>query len=126
MAEPVRVRVAVEAPQHSGLAAALDYASECPLAPGTLVRVPLGKRDVPGIVWPGGAGAAFDAEPRAIGEVLACLPPLSAAWCELVGFAASYYQRSVGEVALAVLPPELQRMLLLMFANDADADQTTQ
>ena len=110
MAEPVRVRVAVEAPQHSGLAAALDYASECPLAPGTLVRVPLGKRDVPGIVWPGGAGAAFDAEPRAIGEVLACLPPLSAAWCELVGFAASYYQRSVGEVALAVLPPELRRL----------------
>ena len=26
----------------------------------------------------------------------------------------------------AVLPPELQRMLLLMFANVADADQTTQ
>ena len=26
----------------------------------------------------------------------------------------------------AVLPPELQRMLLLMFAHVADADQTTQ
>ena len=32
------------------------------------------------------------------------LPPLASAWCELVGFAAGYYQRSIGELALAVLP----------------------
>ena len=34
-----RLRVAVEAPQHSGLSAPLDYLSEQPIAPGSLVRV---------------------------------------------------------------------------------------
>jgi primosomal protein N' (replication factor Y) len=33
--------IAVETPQHAGLAGCLDYRSEHPLAPGTLVRVPL-------------------------------------------------------------------------------------
>ena len=53
MAELFRLRVAVETPQHAGLAAALDYESEQRLAPGSLVRVPLGRRAVPGVVWPG-------------------------------------------------------------------------
>ena len=53
MAEPARLRVAVDAPQHSGLSGPLDYIGECSLAPGTLVRVPFGRREVPGIVWPG-------------------------------------------------------------------------
>ena len=110
MAESGRVRVAVEAPQHSGLIGPLDYASEHPLAPGTLVRVPLGKRDVPGIVWPGAVSAPCDVALRPVTEVLAGLPPLSAGWCRLVDFAAAYYQRGVGEVALAVLPPELRKL----------------
>ena len=46
-----RVPVAVDVPQHSGLVDRLDYESDRPLAAGTLVRVPLGRRDVPGIVW---------------------------------------------------------------------------
>ena len=50
--------IAVETPQHAGLASCLDYTSEQTLAPGTLVRVPLGKRDVPGIVWHVGPGSA--------------------------------------------------------------------
>jgi primosomal protein N' (replication factor Y) len=40
----------------------------------------------------------------------ASLPPLGPRWCELVEFAAGYYQRGVGEVALSVLPPELRRL----------------
>ena len=105
------LRVAVEAPRHSALDAPLSYASEQPLAPGTLVRVPLGRRDVPGIVWPGPAEAP---EPgvalRAVGTALTALPPLPAAWCALVEFAAGYYQRAIGELALAVLPPELRKL----------------
>ncbi len=105
------VAVAVEAPQHAAMAAALAYASEQALAPGTLVRVPLGRRQVPGIVWDGSAeppppGVAL----RAIGDVLAAMPPLGAPWRQLVAFAAGYYQRSVGELALSVLPPELRRL----------------
>ena len=51
----VIVSVAVEAPQHSGLTGALDYLSDRPLTPGTLLRVPLGKRELLGIVWHGPA-----------------------------------------------------------------------
>nr|MBP6776291.1 primosomal protein N' [Piscinibacter sp.] len=88
----------------------LDYASEQPLLPGTLVRVPLGRREVLGVVWPGDGESTLETEPRAVREVLSSLPPLSAAWCELAGFAATYYQRSVGEIALSVLPPELRKL----------------
>ncbi len=115
----VTLRVAVETPQHSGLAQPLSYRSEVPLAPGTLVRVPLGKRDVPGIVWPpdnGGSDpdAGDDAPPasalKAVREVLGGVPPLPARWLDLVAFAARYYQRGVGELALAVLPPALRAL----------------
>ncbi|MFN5048129.1 primosomal protein N', partial [Roseateles sp.] len=109
-----RLRVAVEAPQHSGLSAPLDYLSEGPIAPGSLVRVPLGRRELAGIVWPGpgeeGAAALDEAQLRPVLAVLDALPPLSKRWCELVEFAASYYQRSIGEVALSVLPPQLREL----------------
>ena len=107
-----RVTVAVEAPQHAALGTLLDYASEQPLTPGTLVRVPLGRREVPGIVWPRDPAAppVTQAQLRPLAEVLAALPPLEAPWRRLVDFAAAYYQRAVGELALAVLPPELRRL----------------
>jgi primosomal protein N' (replication factor Y) len=106
-----RLRVAVDTPQHAGLEGALSYSSERTLAPGTLVRVPLGRRQVAGIVWPGEADAELPAqELRPVGQVLDALPPLGAAWMQLVAFAAAYYQRGLGELALAVLPPELRRL----------------
>ncbi len=108
--------VAVEAPQHSGLVGALHYLSEQPLPPGTLLRVPLGKRELLGIVWHSDANAPQPAEGqpgpvlRPVGEVLAALPPMAPAWLALVDFAAGYYQRGVGELALSVLPPELRKL----------------
>jgi primosomal protein N' (replication factor Y) len=78
------------------------------------LRVPLGKRDLLGIVWHAAAPAAGSDSPppqlRPVGEVFAGLPPMAPAWLALVDFAASYYQRSVGELALAVLPPELRKL----------------
>ena len=112
-----RLRVAVDAPQHTGLAAPLDYASEQPLAPGTLVSVPLGRREVPGVVWHGEPAAAPSVELRPVTAALASLPPLGAAWRELVDFAAAYYQRSTGEIALSVLPPELRKLDDAQLAN---------
>ena len=47
---------------------------------------------------------------RPVRQALMALPPLGTAWCELVRFAATYYQRNVGEIALAVLPPELRKL----------------
>ena len=103
--------VCVEAPQHAGLAAWLDYTSEQALVPGTIVRVPLGKRDVAGIVWQVGPSLAGVATPlRPIRQALCALAPMSADWRQLVAFAAGYYQRHLGELALAVLPPELRRI----------------
>ena len=106
----ITLRVAVDAPQHTGLAGPLDYVSDRPLPPGTLVHVPLGARSVPGIVWHGDAGGADGLALRPIGATLNSLPPLSAAWRALVDFTAAYYQRSTGEVALSVLPPELRQL----------------
>jgi primosomal protein N' (replication factor Y) len=113
MSEHGRVKVVVDAPAHTGLVGPLDYTSERTLAPGALVRVPFGKRDVPGLVWPMGGDtdhvtAATALKP--VAQVLDSLPPLSARWCTLVEFAAGYYQRSIGEVALSVLPPELRKL----------------
>ena len=115
LAEALVLRVAVEAPAHTGLTGPLDYTSEHSLAPGTLVRVPLGKREVPGVVWAAAAAADIaeqTAPPalRPIVQALSSLPPLSPRWCALVEFAAGYYQRSIGEVALSVLPPELRKL----------------
>ena len=108
----IRVHVVVPTPAHSSLSETLSYASELPLSPGSLVRVPLGKREDCGVVWdaPRDEGADAPAQLKSVGGVLDGLPPLSEHWRQLVGFAASYYQRSLGEVALAALPPQLREL----------------
>ena len=89
----------------------LDYTTEQPLVPGTLLGVPLGRREMPGIVWAQSlAGPPPGVELRPVSAALTSLPPLDAAWRALIEFAAGYYQRGVGELALAVLPPELRRL----------------
>jgi primosomal protein N' (replication factor Y) len=113
------VHVVVPTPAHSSVGEPLSYRSELPLAPGTLVRVPLGKREVCGVVWD--APAADPALPagqlkQVIGP-LEGLPPLAATWRELVGFAAGYYQRSLGEVALSALPPQLRGLDAVQLAR---------
>ena len=119
-----RVGVAIDAPQYAGMSSLLTYASEQTLAPGTLARVPLGRREVTGIVWDSdfapvdvdAVEPATDGDeptPRALRpviEALDALAPLPADWRALVEFTARYYQRSLGEVALAVLPPELRKL----------------
>ncbi len=111
-----RLSVAVETPRHSAVGGLLDYTSEQPLAPGTLLQVPLGRRQVPGIVWepdaraPGAAPDLPEHDLRAVAAPLASLPPLDAEWRALVAFSAGYYQRGTGELALSVLPPELRKL----------------
>ena len=103
--------MALHTPSHSGVGDLLSYASERPLAPGTLVRVPLGSREVLGVVWDAdqATGELPDgATLRAIAGVLEGVAPLDAHWRRLVAFAARYYQRALGEVALAALPPQLR------------------
>jgi primosomal protein N' (replication factor Y) len=110
-ASPRGLAVAVETPRHTAVAELLHYAHDRALPAGTLVQVPLGRREVPGIVWDDGGGAVpAGLTLRPVAAVLQGLPPLDADWRALVDFAAAYYQRGVGELALSVLPPELRRL----------------
>ena len=111
-AKPFFLKVAVETPRHSSVGGLLDYSCDRLLALGTLVLVPLGRREVPGLVWGVAAAPAPEAAAtlRPVTAALASLPPLPAEWRALVEFAAGYYQRGVGELALAVLPPELRKL----------------
>ena len=120
---PYWVSVAVHTPAHSRLGGLLSYQSESPLAPGSLVRVPLGKRETLGVVW-GGLTEADLALPdgtqptiKPIASVLGAVAPLSDAWRQLIAFGASYYQRSLGEVALAALPPALRDLDVTQLAR---------
>lgn len=111
---PSLVQVAVHTPVHSGVGTLLTYTHRSALPPGTLVRVPLGTRELLGVVWEAPtavAEAAPDLERlKPIHSVLDGLPPLEASWRRLVAFAAQYYQRSLGEIALTALPPALKDM----------------
>lgn len=113
-----RVAVLVQTPQHSGLTGALDYRHTEPLPVGSLVRVPLGSRTVTGVVWHAtdDHGAGLEAL-KPITEALPDVPPLPPAWCELVRFAATYYQRGLGEMAMMVLPPELRQLDAVQWAR---------
>ena len=112
----VTLSVLVQTPAHSGIGGPLTYLSEEALAIGTLVRVPLGQRELLGIVWTPPPDTEAPVTPdkpmrlRAIAGVLEGLSPLRPSWQALVRFTASYYQRSEGEVALAALPPSLREL----------------
>ena len=113
------LQVVVATPAHSAIAGPLTYRSESPLLPGTLVRVPLGRREVLGVVWEQlqGSGELPELQIRHIASVLDGLAPLSATWRKLVTFSAGYYQRSLGEVALAALPPQLRDLSSVQLAR---------
>ena len=111
--------IVVATPAHSSVAGPLTYRSEWPLTPGSLVRVPLGKREVLGVVWEvlPDSGDLPESQSKAVLGALDGLAPLSATWRRLVAFTASYYQRSIGEVALAALPPQLRELSTVQLAR---------
>ena len=113
------LQVVVAAPAYSAIAGPLTYRSELPLAPGELVRVPLGRREVLGVVWGSAvdSGDLLEMQTKSIAGLLGGLAPLSANWLALVSFTASYYQRSLGEVALAALPPQLRELTGVQLAR---------
>lgn len=77
--------------------------------PGQLVLVPFGRREVAGLIVAVVEQSALN--PSQIKDVLAvrsALAPLPVAWLDLCRFAADYYQRPLGEVALPALPKKLR------------------
>jgi primosomal protein N' (replication factor Y) len=57
--------------------------------------------------------------------VLEAVAPLSAHWQQLVQFTAHYYQRSLGEVAMAALPPQLRDLTPVQLARRFKKQATT-
>ena len=113
------LQVVVATPAHALISGLLTYRSETPLPAGTLVRVPLGPREVLGVVWGQlpDSGDLPASQARNIAGALDALAPLAANWRALVAFTAGYYQRSLGEVALAALPPQLRELSALQLAR---------
>lgn len=101
------VRVALDHP----LPTLFDYRyrGDMPAAPGMLVQVPFGRRSVVGLVCEVTTHTDVPAAKlKAVDAVCTELPPLSRHWLELAAFAADYYQRGLGEVALPALPQALR------------------
>ena len=125
------LNVVVATPAHSAIAGPLTYQYETSepalsldgkasnISPGCLVRVPLNKREVLGVVWEllPSSGSMLEMQTRSIAGPLEGLPPLPATWRRLIAFTASYYQRSLGEVALAALPPQLRDLTAVQLAR---------
>jgi len=106
--EPKILRVAIDSP----LDFALDYRWADPAQSpqvGQLVLVPFGRREVVGIIvaLPDQTQLAAEKIKDAI-ALRATLAPLSSSWLALCEFAADYYQRPMGEVALPGLPKSLR------------------
>jgi len=108
--EPCIVNVALDTP----LDITFDYRcaggdSAAPPAVGQLVLVPFGRRQATGIII--GVHTSSDVPADKLKDVIAIrrqLLPLSPQWLALCRFAADYYQRPLGEVALPGLPKNLR------------------
>lgn len=120
------IPVLVHTPAHAGIGPLLTYTAEGLLPAGTLVRVPLGSRETLGVVWAAqpetGVANADPQKPatpslRPIAGVMEGVAALSPGWCQLVAFASQYYQRSLGEVAVAALPLQLRDLTAQQLAR---------
>jgi primosomal protein N' (replication factor Y) len=104
--------VVLPTPAHSRLPEVLSYRHSETLPVGALVRVPLGARELLGVVWESQSGndesGTLDLAALKPTTAVLDLPPLGKAWVDLIRFAAGYYQRFAGELAMAALPPQLR------------------
>jgi primosomal protein N' (replication factor Y) (superfamily II helicase) len=109
--EHLILKIALDAP----LDTLFDYrwvapeADACIPQPGHLAVVPFGRREVVGLVVE--VHGSTDVAADKLKDVLALrtqLAPLSAPWRALCGFAADYYQRPLGEVAVPGIPKNLR------------------
>ncbi|QHE94484.1 primosomal protein N' [Pandoraea fibrosis] len=102
---PAIARVALDTP----LLTLFDYRLDQAASLGQLVQVPFGRRQVVGVVWE--LTQRSEVDPAKLRDVTAVwheLPPLGDDWRDLMQFAARYYQRGVGEVALPAIPGHLR------------------
>jgi primosomal protein N' (replication factor Y) len=104
------LKVALDTPLHT----VFDYrwrqaSGEAPPEIGQLVMVSFGRRDTMGLIVE--LATHSELAPDKLKDALELrrqLPPLSRQWLDLCAFAADYYQRPLGEVALPGLPKNLR------------------
>ena len=125
--------IALDTPLNS----CFDYRWPCapgaePL-PGQLALVSFGRREVVGLIV--GVGQHTEVPADKLKDAIAVrsqLAPLSSTWLALAGFAADYYQRPLGEVALPGVPKNLRvlttvaldRAIKKLAKAGADGDDT--
>jgi len=99
------LRVALDTPADD----CFDYLAVGNEAPGELVVVPFGKRQVVGVAVDRVDESEVPPDRlRPITASIGWMPPMRADWIALARFAARYYQRRLGEVMLPALPPSLR------------------
>jgi len=77
--------------------------------PGMLVRIPFGRRDAVGLICEVTDHTEVPSDKlRNVAAICSTLAPLADEWRALTLFAAEYYQRGLGEVALPALPQVLR------------------
>ncbi|MFJ4290309.1 primosomal protein N' [Cupriavidus sp. NPDC089707] len=99
------VRVALDTPADD----CFDYLAMPEVAPGDLVVVPFGRRNLVGMAVERAVTSNVPPDRlRPVAQRLDWMPPLPPDWIALAAFAARYYQRRLGEVMLPALPPALR------------------
>ncbi|HVQ61531.1 MAG TPA: primosomal protein N' [Burkholderiales bacterium] len=101
------LRVALDVP----LPKLFDYRAEDATRAdiGCRVLVPFGTKRLVGLIVEVSAESAVPASRlRAVERILRDVPALGRGWLDLVKFCSSYYQRPLGEVIAAALPPRLR------------------
>ncbi|MDN2582203.1 primosomal protein N' [Aquibium sp. ELW1220] len=93
---PVMVPMPAERPYSYAVPAGMA------VRPGSIVRVPLGPREVAGIVWDGNGGSVDPRKLRPISQVFDC-PPIDAAMRRFVDWVADYTLSPPGMVARMLL-----------------------
>ncbi|MGI4858499.1 MAG: primosomal protein N' [Janthinobacterium lividum] len=104
------VRVALDHPLQTLFDYRYAVADDAPLpAPGQLVSVPFGRRQCVGLVCEVVDHSDVPAAKlKPVDAFCTDCPPLTEQWLGLVRFAAGYYQRGIGEVAMPALPQVLR------------------
>lgn len=115
--EPLYLTIALDTPldrlfDYRWQPVSADDASE-PLLPqiGQIAIVPFGRQELAGVIV--GIQQQTEIAPDKIKDVLAVrhqCPPVSSQWLDLCRFAADYYQRPLGEVAVPALPRNLRAL----------------
>jgi primosomal protein N' (replication factor Y) len=107
--DQVIVQVVLDAPLDTSFDYSWPAAEQRPPQIGQLVNLPFGKRETTGLVVAIKEQTTLSEERlKAVIDANFALPPLSAQWIALCQFAAEYYQRPLGEVALPALPKNLR------------------